>query len=197
MPPAETRTTTRDIARGAVRAELARAAFGLFRSEGYENVTVNDLAAAAGVSRSTFLRYFGSKEEAVLGVFDTHGEHVAAALSARPVAEDDWTALRRALDTALEHYRRDPDSALAMTRLVKDTPALCASRLGKQSGWRPALANALAERTGSAEQPTLTHAVRVAAALDCLNVALDHWTDSDGRLDLPSLLDEAFAALTH
>ncbi|MCZ1002404.1 hypothetical protein O1M63_37280 [Streptomyces mirabilis] len=68
---------------------------------------------------------------------------------------------------------------------------------GKQSGWRPALAGALAERTGSAGQPTLTHAVRVAAALDCLNVALDHWTDSDGRLDLPSLLDEAFAALAH
>ncbi|MCZ1002403.1 helix-turn-helix domain containing protein [Streptomyces mirabilis] len=133
MPPAETRTTTRDIARGAVRAELARAAFGLFRSEGYENVTVNDLAAAAGVSRSTFLRYFGSKEEAVLSVFDTHGEHVAAALSARPVAEDDWTALRRALDTALEHYRQDLDSALAMARLVKDTPALCASRLGSRA----------------------------------------------------------------
>ncbi|MDX3388285.1 TetR family transcriptional regulator [Streptomyces niveiscabiei] len=196
MTPAATRTSTRDIARSAVRAELAQAAFELFRREGYENVTINDLAAAAGVSRSTFLRYFGSKEEAALNAFDAHGERVADALRARPATEDDWTALRRALDTALEHYRQDPDSALAMTRLVQDTPALCARQLEKQSGWRPALARALAERTGSAEQTTLAHAVRAAAALDCLNVALDHWTASDGQLDLTGLLDDAFAALT-
>lgn len=36
-------------------------AFELFRREGFDYVTVNDVAAAAGVSRSTFLRYFGSK----------------------------------------------------------------------------------------------------------------------------------------
>ncbi|MET9905450.1 hypothetical protein ABZZ74_01340 [Streptomyces sp. NPDC006476] len=32
-------------------------------------------------------------------------------------------------------------------------------------------------------------------ALDCLNVALDHWPASDGGLNLVALLDEAFAAL--
>ncbi|MFG6202400.1 hypothetical protein [Nonomuraea sp. JJY05] len=41
----------------------------------------------------------------------------------------------------------------------------------------------------------LALSVRVAAALDCLNIAVDHWTASDGRLDLVELLDEAFAAL--
>ena len=35
-----------------------------------------------------------------------------------------------------------------------------------------------------------------AAALDCLNVALSHWTDSDGQLDLPTLVGDAFAALS-
>jgi AcrR family transcriptional regulator len=189
------RPNTRDIARSAVRAELAQVAFELFRRDGFDNVTVNDLAAAAGVSRSTFLRYFGSKEEAVLSAFDAQGDRVADALRARPADEDDWTALRRALDTSLEHYRHDPAGALATTRLVQDTPALCARSLEKQSGWRPSLAQALAERTGAEHSVTLGHAVRVAAALDCLNVALDHWTGSDGELDLVALLDEAFAAL--
>ncbi|MFD8963850.1 TetR/AcrR family transcriptional regulator [Streptomyces sp. NPDC059568] len=46
------RTSTRDIARAAVRAELAQVAFDLFRREGFDRVTVNDVAAAAGVSRS-------------------------------------------------------------------------------------------------------------------------------------------------
>ena len=192
---AAARTNTRDIARAAVRAELAQVAFELFRREGFEKVTLDDLAAAAGVSRSTFLRYFGTKEDAVLGAFDAHGDQAADALRDRPADEDDWVALRRALDTVIGRYHEDPARALATTRLVRDTPALCARQLEKQHGWRPALARALAERAGSTEPPTLTQTVRAAAALDCLNVALDHWTASEGALDLVDLLDEAFAAL--
>ena len=169
----------------------------MFRREGFEKVTLDDLAAAAGVSRSTFLRYFGTKEDAVLGAFDAHGDQAADALRARPADEDDWTALRRALDTVIERYREDPARALATTRLVRETPALCARQLEKQHGWRPALARALAERAGSTEPATLAQTVRAAAALDCLNVALDHWTASEGALDLVELLDEAFAALKH
>jgi AcrR family transcriptional regulator len=170
-------------------------AFDLFRREGFEKVTLDDLAAAAGVSRSTFLRYFGTKEDAVLGAFDAHGKQAADALRARPAAEDDWTALRRALDTVIERYRQDPAGALATTRLVRETPALSARQLEKQHGWRPALAQALAERGGSSGPPAIGHTVRAAAALDCLHVALDHWSACDGRLDLVDLLDEAFAAL--
>lgn len=38
--------------------------------------------------------------------------------------------------------------------------------------------------------------MKAAVALDCLSIALDHWTASDGRLDLVDLLDQAFAALS-
>lgn len=213
------RTNTRDIARAAVRAQLAQVAFELFCREGFDKVTLDDLAAAAGVSRSTFLRYFGTKEDAVLGAFDGQDRRVADALRARPADEDEWTALRHALDTVIERYYQDPAGALATTRLVRETPALCARHLEKQRRWRPALAKALAERTGSTKAeagsgsggqaeveagsggeagsgaPTLGQSVRAAAALDCLYVALDHWLASDGRLDLVGLLDDAFAAL--
>jgi AcrR family transcriptional regulator len=178
-----------------VLAELAQVAFELFRREGFDKVTLDDLAAAAGVSRSTFLRYFGTKEDAVLGAFEGQDRRVSDALRARPADEDEWTALRHALDTVLERYHVDPVGSLETTRLVRDTPALCARHLEKQYSWRPALTEALAERAGSDEGPTLTQSVRAAAALDCLNVALDHWLASDGHLNLVELLDEAFAAL--
>ncbi|MEU6380725.1 TetR family transcriptional regulator [Streptomyces sp. NPDC046909] len=189
------RTNTRDIARAAVRAELAQVAFELFRREGFDKVTLDDLAAAAGVSRSTFLRYFGTKEDAVLGAFEGHDRRVADALRARPADEDEWTALRGAMDTVIERYHEDPEGSLATTRLVRETPALCARHLEKQHSWRPALAEALAERSGTEGPPTLAQTVRAAAAIDCLGVALDHWTASEGRLDLVALLDEAFAVL--
>ncbi|WP_347109670.1 TetR family transcriptional regulator [Paenarthrobacter sp. S56] len=188
--------TTREIARAAVRAELGRVALELFARDGFENVTVDDVARVAGVSRSTFLRYFRTKEDAGLSAFEARGSRVADALRARPPREDDWTALRRALDVAVEPYQQDPVAALRMTRLVMDTPALCARQREKQHGWLPALAQALAERRHIAQPPPLALSVKAAAALDCLGVALDYWTDSGGQLDLVAVLDEAFSALS-
>ncbi|KPI24434.1 regulatory protein TetR [Actinobacteria bacterium OK074] len=194
----DVRARTRDIARAAVRAELGQVAVGLFQRDGFTKVTIDDVAAAAGVSRNTFLRYFGTKEDAVLGAFDARGQLVADALRARPAAEDDWTALRHALDPVVEGYRQDPAGTLATARLILETPALRARRLEKQCGWRPLLAQALAERGAPPHPPAppLPLLVRAAAALDCLEIAVDQWTASDGSLKLDDLLDHAFAALT-
>jgi AcrR family transcriptional regulator len=170
-------------------------AFDLFQREGFDRVTISDVAAAAGVSRNTFLRYFATKEDAVLGAFEARGEQVADALRARPADEDDWTALRRALDTIAEDYRRNPADALTTARLIRETPALAARQREKQCGWRPILSQALAERSGSTQPEALDLMVRAAAALDCLEIAVDHWTAAEGRLDLDDLLDAAFAAL--
>jgi AcrR family transcriptional regulator len=188
------RASTREIARAAVKAELAQAAFELVSREGFGKVTVGDMAAAAGVSRSTFLRYFGSKEDAVLEALDAQGEQLANALRARPADEDDWTALRRAIDTILEPYHRDPTAALASTRLIQDAPSLYARQMEKQHSWRFILAQALADRNDIAGPVPLPLSVKATAALACLNVALDKWTTSDGQLDLVDLLDDAFTA---
>ncbi len=187
---------TRAIARAAVRADLSQAAFELTRERGFHNVTVDDMAAVAGVSRSTFLRYFGSKEEAVLSAFDAHVVRFADALRSRPPEEDEWTALRRALEGVIDFYLQDPSGALAMTQLIMGTPALSGRQLEKQHGWRPALTDALAARAGLTGPVPVALAVKVAAALDCLNIAVERWSDSDGALDMAELLDEGFNALS-
>ncbi|MER5800899.1 MULTISPECIES: TetR family transcriptional regulator [Streptomyces] len=194
----DARIKTRDIARAAIRAELAQVALDLFQRDGFDRVTINDVVAAAGVSRNTFLRYFGTKEDAVLAAFDAWGEQVADAVRARPADEGDWTALRRGLDLVAQEYRQDPASVLATARLIRQTPSLRARNLEKQCGWRPLLAGALAERDlGGARRPEeLDLLVRAAAALDCLDIAVDHWAEAEGRLSLDDLLDAAFAALT-
>jgi AcrR family transcriptional regulator len=189
------RPSTRDVARAAVKAELSRAAFDLVLRDGFDNVTINDLAAAAGVSRSTFLRYFGTKEDAVLYTVDAQVTQLADALRARPIEEDDWQALRRAVDILIEPYQRDQVGALAMTQVIQSAPALTARMLEKQHLWRPALTEALADRHSSARPIPIPLAVRATAALVCMNVAIDHWTASGGQLDLIDLVDEAFSSL--
>ncbi|MBY8860913.1 TetR family transcriptional regulator [Nocardia sp. CA2R105] len=187
---------SRLVARAAVRAALAQAAFEITRDRGFQNVTVDDMATAAGVSRSTLLRYFGSKEEAVLSAFDSHAAHFAETLRARPAEEDDWTALRRALDGVADFYLQDPAGALAFTQLILKTPELFGRHLETQHSWRPALTAALAERAGlTPDEVPLEMAVKAAAAVGCLTIAVERWADSDGTLDLTSLLDAGFDAL--
>jgi AcrR family transcriptional regulator len=190
------RSRTRAIARDAVRAELSQVAFELTREHGFHNVTVDDMAAAAGVSRSTLLRYFGSKEEVVLSAFDDHGVRFAEALRARPPEEDDWTALCRSLEAVLEYYYlENPAGALSVTKFVRSTPALSERQATKRGSWRPAFTAALAARAGIEGEVPVGLEVRVAAGLDCMGIAIERWAESDGELDLLGLLAEGFAAL--
>jgi AcrR family transcriptional regulator len=185
---------TEGITDATLRAELADVAFDLFQREGLEKVTVDRLAAAAGVSRTTFLHHFATKEEAVLSVFCGHFEPVAAALRARPAREDDWTALRRSFDPVITALTLDGRRTLAALRMIRENSTLRAWWAEKRQGWSRAMIGVLAERSdlvGSA----LAAAVMTAAALICLDVALNHWCTCDGRPDLTELVYDAFVVL--
>lgn len=186
--------TTREVARAAVRASLASVANELFRRYGFHNVTIDDVAAAAGVHRTTFLRYFPTKEDAVVGFWDEQADVVADTLRTRPADEDDWTALRRALDPCVEMVVRDPGGVLARTRLIRDTPTLWAKHLEKQSKLIPAFAEALANRGGGSESVSMRHEVSVGSALACMDVAVEEWAAAEGRHSFVDLLDDTFAA---
>src|SRR6266568_401324 len=76
----------RERTRRAVRGELAQLAADLFVEKGYDETTIDDLAAAAGMSKRTFFRYFASKEELVMGKYEFFGQQLAEDLAARPAA---------------------------------------------------------------------------------------------------------------
>src|SRR6266536_5936036 len=80
----------RERTRRAVRGELAQLAVGLFVEKGYDETTIDDLAAAAGMSTRTLFRYFASKEELVMGKYEVLGEQLAEDLAARPAGEPIW-----------------------------------------------------------------------------------------------------------
>ncbi|GGP42994.1 TetR/AcrR family transcriptional regulator [Streptomyces calvus] len=187
---------TREISRHAVRAELARVAFNRFCLTGFNQVTFADLAKAAGVSRSTFLRYFGTKEDVVLFVFDPVGDVIADALDADRADQDDWSRLRNALESAVTFLVRDVQELVTILGLIEQTPALCARLREKQAEWRPRIVARLQETTSSTDGSSVIADVRVAAALECLWIVLGQWSASDGEADLGELLDAAFAAFS-
>jgi AcrR family transcriptional regulator len=177
-----------------LRAEIAEVAFRVFAERGFDQVTATEVAAAAGISRASFFRYFESKEDAVFVAQEEMGTNVAAALRERPGGEDAWTALRRALDVAVATYQRSPDEALARLRLIKCTPNLRAHQLERLAQWKEAIGTALAERLRVNGDDIKVEAL-VGAALGALDAASTRWAQSDGAADLIELIDEAFAVI--
>jgi AcrR family transcriptional regulator len=179
-----------------VRDEVVTVAMELFFKEGYDNTTVDQVASAAGMSRTSFFRYFATKDDIVLGRVDELGRQVTEALVTRPEGEPVWHALRGAFDPLLELSAAAPERWLAVARMLSDAPSLKASQLGRQLAWQDLMIPEVASRLGIAN-PARDARPRalVAAAIACLNAARDVWTASDGTLDLPTLLDQAMNAL--
>ncbi|MET8981442.1 TetR family transcriptional regulator [Streptomyces sp. NPDC004539] len=190
------RSSLRERTRAAMRAEVSEVAFRLFAEQGFENTTVEQIAAEAGLSRATFFRYFGTKEEVVLGRIVEFGREIAAALAARPGNEGPWEALRRAFDVVTRPETGDPGPSVETMRLLSDACALMTRQWEKTQGWQSMLAPEISRRLGGPNPTTdlRAHAL-VAAAISCLDAATDAWTASGGTADLSALADQAMGVL--
>jgi AcrR family transcriptional regulator len=184
----------RALTRETVRAQIAETAWSVFAERGFDDVTVNEVAEATGISRASFFRYFSSKEEAVFVALEAMGAEIATALEERPPSERIWEAMRRAFDAATPNYATDPARSLARLNLTRETPSLRAHQLERQAQWRNLIGPALALRTGLAPDDVRIDAI-VGAAQAALDAATEKWALSNGELDLTALIDEAFAAI--
>jgi AcrR family transcriptional regulator len=107
------------------RAELQRHALRLFRDQGYAETTVDDIAAAAEVSRSTFFRYFGTKEDVLL--FDTVDPVMCRMMAAVPEGTPLLEAVRGVLRdsfASLDDEARDLEEV--RMGLARTVPAIAA-----------------------------------------------------------------------
>src|SRR5437762_13429180 len=104
----------RERTRRAVRGELTQTAVSQFVEKGYDETTIDDLAAAAGMSKRTFFRYFASKEELVMGKYEFFGQQLAEDLAARPVDEPLWVSLRQIFGRVVEYFESEARGATAV-----------------------------------------------------------------------------------
>lgn len=165
----------------------------LFAERGFDETTVDDIAAAAGISRRTFFRYFPSKNELPWGQFDELLERLAAHLESLP---DDLT-LMDAVRVAVVEFNRVPADDLALHRqrmmLLLGVPTLVAYSTLKYKAWRDVIAAFAARRLGCAPTELAPRAIGH-AALGVALAAYEEWLQRDDS-ELPALLDDAFRLL--
>ena len=139
--------TLRERKKLETRLALARAALRLFEERGYAETTIDDIAAAANVSRRTFFRYFACKDEAV--IVDPAGkvEALRIALEDGPPEEPTIAALRRGI-LALTRTYFQPD--LIRADRSPGTTGACLRRraMAYQVRWEDELAAAVAVDLG-------------------------------------------------
>lgn len=174
-----------DRTRRRVQEEVVDAALALFLEHGFEETTVDQVVAAAGISRRSFFRYFGTKEDIVFGDLAEQGPVILEALRARPDDEPIWDALRHAFGVLSTLV--NPERGAAIGRLVTSSPALRAAHLEKHLRWQQVLAPEVERRVGTGDAPPgLVGEAIVATALACLDAATAAWLDQ-GSGDLAEL----------
>jgi AcrR family transcriptional regulator len=182
----------RERNKARTRRAIQEQAMRLFLAKGYAATTVQEIAAAAGVSHMTFFRYFPSKEDVVLA--DDYDPLIVELVRARPRGESDVEKIRHALLAGLTGvYASDRQALLERTRLVVGTPALRARLWENQVETEALLAGALGPIGRRATD--LRRRVLVAGCLAAVTTALLVWVEGDGKPELPGLVEQAFVAL--
>jgi AcrR family transcriptional regulator len=149
--------------REATRQELRAAAIRLFERDGFAQTSVDAIAREAGVSRSTFFRYYRSKEAVLAGERNDHTELFLDMLRNRPSSEARLEALEETLVAFAQHVRSDDrrEEMLLIERITQADPSLLASRAAVIERWRRDVARVLATR-GGREDPDLEDSLAAA-----------------------------------
>jgi AcrR family transcriptional regulator len=174
--------------RRAVRGELSEVALRLLADRAFDSLTIDEIAAAAGVSRRTFFRYFTSKEDVVFAFLDQWAVRLGADIVARPAQEDPVAAVQNSFRQLTAAY---DDQALALVRLVRETPSLREQESINREHLRIAVVNALATRLGMDAERDMRPQILATIAFAPLDAAMFAWFGNRSGEEVGRLLDEA------
>ena len=179
------------MAKASAKERLTEAAFALFDERGYEQTTVDDIAARAGVGRTTFFRRFRSKEDVI---FPDHDELLAAIASRLAIStpETALVAVSEAARLVLLHYLAEGRRARSRYGLTSTVPALRNRETASIQQYQRLFVDYIAEWMGDGAGTALRAELMANAVVTAHNHVLRRWLR--GNTDTPEA--EFDAAMT-
>ena len=175
----------------ARRLELI--ALELFAEQGFEDTTVEQIAARAGVSSRTFFRYFDAKASVLWHAFDREVDALRAAFARVPTDVSTMDGIRQVVVAVNDHREGDLPELRARMQLIGTVPALQASAAPHYDAWEQAVSEFAAARLGVAADELVPLAIGRTTLAACRS-AFDRWV-AVGGTDLTTFLDTALRAL--
>ncbi|HKV20641.1 MAG TPA: mycofactocin system transcriptional regulator [Mycobacterium sp.] len=169
---------------------LSNVAIDLFVKRGFDEVSVDDVAHAAGIARRTVFRYYPSKSALPWGDFDAHLERMSVQLADLDADVPIGAALRTALLAFNTFDEAETSRHRQRMRVILQTAELQAYSMTMYAGWRAVVAAFVARRLGLAARDLVPQTV----AWTMLGVALsayEQWL-ADESVSLEQALGDAF-----
>ncbi|MEM7093629.1 MAG: TetR family transcriptional regulator [Actinomycetota bacterium] len=181
----------RERNRHAAMRLTQRTALDLFEEQGFDNVTVNQIAEEVGMAASTIYRHFDTKEAIVL--WDEHDADLEQPFDQAFRALPPFEALRSVLVEELGRRYDGDEFQLRRVRYLYATEQLHAASVESSYADAEELAEALEQVLSKTNRGAAL--VMAGAAMIALDVAFDRWQESGASKPLGALIDEAFGAL--
>jgi AcrR family transcriptional regulator len=172
---------------------LQDAAYRLFTDRGYRQTTVDDIAAAAGVSTRTYYRYYKNKEDVVLGPIAESLEHYREILAERPSSEPPLQALQESF-MVFTHEVEDPVTRTRLELVAKE-PELQRGAFELGTRWQSEITSDLAVKAhgGQDDLRRLWLAAGMAIALWIGSLRL--WVETGGKRALADVVSDTFGSI--
>jgi AcrR family transcriptional regulator len=186
----------RERKKARTRASLREHALRLFGEQGYQATTVEQIAAAAEVSPSTFFRYFPTKEDLVLQ--DDMDTRMIEALERQPAGLGPITAVRAASREVFASYTAaDLEEIQQTMALTLSVPEVRARALDEFARTIAVMSEALAKRSGRpADDLTVrTTAGAIIGVIMSITLPWDGWSDPQNMAETFGRIDTALGLL--
>ena len=178
---------------GTSARELEVISLRLFTEHGFEDTTVERIAAAAGVSKRTFFRYFDSKADVLWHAFDGEVRSLRAAFAAVSSEVPLMAAIRQVFVGVNSYRAEDVPELRTRMNLIGSVPALQASASHHYDAWERAVSEFAAARLSQPAGSLYPLSIGRATLAVCRS-AYDRWVDR-ADTDLTVYLEEALRAL--
>ncbi|OBF55153.1 transcriptional regulator [Mycobacterium sp. 852002-50816_SCH5313054-b] len=179
-----TEGSLRDRQRAQIRTEIRRAAFRLFIERGYDAVTTEEIASAAGVSPRTFFRHVPTKEDLLLAPVRHGGAAIVNLLEQRPSRESPDVALINAIVARIRSFEQADVEEWREALLV--APGLLDKATIHTPADKERAAMLVGERMGAKPADDIRPGLLVQLAFAAADFAFQQWVRQSGA---PRTLD--------
>ena len=173
------------------RGRLAKAAMALYAEQGFDQTTVSEIAARAGLTERTFFRHFADKREVLFYGTEMLRDRLVRAVADAPAAATAMDAVSAAFEAAGAMLQENPERVRLRDAIVSANAELRERELIKLAAMASAVAGALRDR--GTPEPAASLAAETGIAV--FKVAFARWISEPGQPDLPGIIRESVREL--
>jgi AcrR family transcriptional regulator len=171
------------------RAAIQKEALRLFQEQGYEETTIEQIAAAVDISPSTFFNYFPSKEDVI--IYDQYDPVILSMIKSRPRGESLSAAVGHALDAMARFMEADREVVLARAKLALEVPEIRARYWEEIEKARLLISAVINDRTGRNPDDFEVRVVSMVTVVAAGEASME-WVRRGGRGEMMDLVRRAF-----